>query len=186
MYFSFEEKSGGIIHYVSIRKQIDPITKYFMQIVSFQVTFLAFRILLMSTVKAVLQCAAFFSATCLAPPTQVAEELHVVTCYLCNLSRDICFVFARATLHEVELSSTFCNDCSNFQSPLHSVTTPPATCLARFARSANQNPYYPLLSPPQSQVCELLPVPLHSVTPCLCNCNAALLNVVRQVERKIV
>ena len=28
----------------------------------------------------------------------------------------------RAALHEVELSSTFCNDCRNFQSPLHSVT----------------------------------------------------------------
>ena len=30
----------------------------------------------------------------------------------------------RATLHEVELSPTFCNDCSNFQSPLHSATLP--------------------------------------------------------------
>ena len=33
-----------------------------------------------------------------------------------------------------------------------------------FARSANQDPYYPLLGPPRSQFCELLAVPLHSVT----------------------
>ena len=38
--------------------------------------------------KAVLHCA-IFSATCLGVATQVAEELHGVTCYPCNLFRNI-------------------------------------------------------------------------------------------------
>ena len=104
--------------------------------------------------------------------------------YLCNLSCNIYLLYT--TLHEVGLSSTFCSDCSNFQSPLHSVT--PLQQLVTqycFARSANQDPYYSLLGPPGSQVCELLAIPLHSVTPFSCNCNATLLHVARQVAQKI-
>ena len=75
----------------------------------------------------------------------------------------------RATLHEVELSSTFCNNFSNFQSPLHSVTPFQQLVSQCFARSANQDPYYCLLGPHRLQVAGKL----HSVTPllsCTKNC----------------
>ena len=48
-----------------------------------------------------------------------AEELRGVTGYLGNLQH---LFLLRATLHEVESNSTFCNNCSNLQLPLHSVT----------------------------------------------------------------
>ena len=114
---------------------------------------------------------------------QLAEELHSVTClYLCNLAT--CSL--RATLHEVELSSTVCNDCSNFQSPLHSATLPSSN----LCRNA-------LLDQPIRILIILSSVLLRrsfascwqshcSVTPCSCNCNATLLNVARQVAQKIV
>ena len=51
---------------------------------------------------------------------QVAEELRGVTAYLGNLQR--IFFLLRATLHEVESSSTFRNNRSNLQLPLHSAT----------------------------------------------------------------
>ena len=93
--------------------------------------------------------------------TQVAEELHGVTCYLCNLSRNI---FVSRSIARSRLSSTFCNDCSNFQSPLHSVTPLQQLVSQCFARSANQDPYYPLLSPPWLQFCELLFMQLQCYT----------------------
>ena len=69
----------------------------------------------------------------------------------------------RATLHEVELSSTFCNDCSNLQSPLHSVTTPPATCLAMLCSISQSGS---LLSSPQSSSVAVLRVAGSPIAQC--------------------
>ena len=79
-----------------------------------------------------------------AVATQVAEELHGVTCY--RATTCLATFLLHTTLHEVELSSTFCNDCSNFQSLLQ-CNTPPATCLAMLC-SNSQSGF--LLSSPQS------------------------------------
>ena len=81
--------------------------------------------------KVLLHCA-IFSAT--------AEELQ------CNmLPLQLATFLLCATLHEVELSSTFCNNCSNYQLLLHSATPLQQLVSQCFAQSANQNPYYPLL-----------------------------------------
>ena len=121
---------------------------------------IAFKLKKITTFKAVLHHA-IFSATFLATPFQHIQVAEHVT----SATSLATFFLLRTALHEVELSSTFCNNYSNFQSPLHSVTPLQQLVSQCFARSANQDPYYPLLGPPRSQFCELLTVPLHSVTP---------------------
>ena len=81
--------------------------------------------------------------------------LHSVLCYLYNLSRHI-FV-----AHSVTRSRTQFYFLQQLSIVIAQCNTP----VQRFAQWANQDPYYPLLSPPRSQFCELLAVPLHSVTP---------------------
>ena len=140
--------------------------------------------------------------------TQIAGELHGVTCYLCNLSRNIFvarnvarsrtqFYFLQR-LQQLSITVAQCNHpSSNFQSPLHSVTTPPATfnhrctapgtCLTIFLqydqermRSSSDEV---LPSPPgwsrhkSFQVAELA---LRSVTSHLGNCNDASSTIARQ------
>ena len=90
--------------------------------------------------------------TCLIPPNYSSETLKPKPKPL-NLKG------------AVTLANFSCNLSRNFlvATALHSVT-PLQLASQCFARSANQDPYYPLLGPPRSQFCELLAVPLHSVT----------------------
>ena len=74
-----------------------------------------FRVLI---VKAVLHCNFFSNLSRNAVATKIAEELHGV-------------------VRNVARSRTQFYDCSNFQSPSHSVTTPPATCLAGLRVAGN-------------------------------------------------
>ena len=106
-------------------------------------------------------------ARCNMLPLQLVSR-HLLLFCTHNVARSRTQFYFLQRLQQLSITVTQCN-------------TPPETCLAMLARSANQDPYYPLLGPPRSQFCEL-----HSVTPCSCNCNTALLNVVRQVARKIV
>ena len=81
-----------------------------------------------------------------------------------NLSRNS---FVAASVAEEKLDSTFRNEVANdFMDFLNvaQCNTAVQFLLQCFARSANRDPYYPLLGPPRSTFCELLAVPLHSVT----------------------
>ena len=97
------------------------------------------------------------SCKCNIPRLQIVSHFVVVVV--------VVVVVVAASVAESRTDSAFRNNCGNdainFFLALHSVTS----TVQCFGRSANQDPYYPLLCPPQSQFCELLAVPLHSVTP---------------------
>ena len=71
--------------------------------------------------------------------------------------------------YNVELDSTFCNNCGNTFMDFVSIVqcnTPSATWRLTMLCSISQSgSYYPLPGPPRSQFCELLAVSLYSATP---------------------
>ena len=83
--------------------------------------------------------------------------MQLVSQFCCcrNRCRKYNLILLFATI-EATLLSTF--------STLRSVTPPVQLVSQCFVRSTNQDPYFPLLGPARSQFCELLAVPLHSVT----------------------
>ena len=62
-----------------------------------------------------------------AAATQVAEELHGVTCYFCNLSRDI---FAARNVARSRTQFYFLQRLQQLSIAIAQCNTPPATCLA--------------------------------------------------------
>ena len=113
-----------------------------------------------------------------AVATSVAEELHGVTCYLCNLSRNI---FVARSVARSRTQSYFFQRLQQLSITVAQCNTPPATCVAMLCSISQSGS---LLSSPRSSSDSLV-VPLHSVTPCSWNCNDTLLNVARQVAQKI-
>ena len=90
--------------------------------------------------------------------TQVAEELHGVPCYLCNLSRNI---FVARNVVRSRTQFYFLQRLQQLSIAVAQCNTPPATCLAMLCSISQSGS---LLSS-RSQFCEFLAVPFHSVTP---------------------
>ena len=89
----------------------------------------------------------------------------------CNIPRQQLvsqFLFCRKHCRKqnlILLFTTFAATILSTFSLLRSITSPVKLVSQRFARSANQDPYYTLPGPPRSQFCKLLAVPLRSLTP---------------------
>ena len=81
-------------------------------------------------IKAMLHCNFLSNLSCNAAVTQVAEELLGVTCYLCNLSRNI------SVARNVARSRTqfyFFQQLQQLPIAVAQCNTPPATCLTHNA-----------------------------------------------------
>ena len=119
-----------------------------------------------------------FSLSRNAVVTQVAEELHGVTCYLCNLSRNI---FVARSVARSRTQFYFLQRLQQLSIAVAQCNTPPATCLAMLCSISQSES---LLSSPRSSSVAVLKVAGSPIAQCNTPVRATA-NVARQVEQKI-